>query len=102
MINGLFDTPVRETWVRRTVSSHANIGTWYYGLPVSEQKRIRRQKYHLTKYVGTFIEYEYLTGRSPFDVENDYKTIIPKHPGDLPKLDRNYSSSLLKHLCILY
>ena len=79
-------TPVRETWVRRTVSSHANIGTWYYGLPVSEQKRIRRQKYHLTKYGGSFIEFEYLTGRSPFDVENDYKTFIPKTSRGLTKV----------------
>ena len=79
-------TPVRETWVRRTVSSHANIGTWYYGLPASEQKRIRRQKYHLTKYGGSFIEYEYLTGRSPFDVENDYKTFISKTSRGLTKV----------------
>ena len=78
--------PVRETWVRRTVSSHANIGTWYYGLPVSEQKRIRRQKYHLTKYGGSFIEFEYLTGRSPFDVESDYKTLIPKTSRGLTKV----------------
>jgi hypothetical protein len=77
---------VRETWVRRTVSSHANIGTWYYGLPVSEQKRIRRQKYHLTEYGGSFIEFEYLTGRSPFDVENDYKTFIPKTSRGLTKV----------------
>ena len=81
-------TPVRETWVRRTVSSHANIGTWYYGLPVSEQKRIRRQKYHLTKYGGSFIEFEYLTGRSPFDVENDYKTFIPKTSRGLTKVEQ--------------
>ena len=78
-------TPVRETWVRRTVSSHANIGTWYYGLPASEQKKIRR-KYHLTKYGGSFIEYEYLNGRSPFDVENDYITFIPKKSRGLTKV----------------
>ena len=80
--------PVRETWIRRTVSSHANIGTWYYGLPVSEQKRIRRQKYHLTKYGGSFIEFEYLTGRSPFDVEIDYKTLIPKTSPGLTKVEQ--------------
>jgi hypothetical protein len=71
-------TPVHETWERRTDSSHANLGTWYYDKPVNERRRIRRQKYHQTKYGGTFIEYEYLTGRSPYDVENDYKTLIPK------------------------
>jgi hypothetical protein len=58
-------TPVHETWVRRTVSSHANLGTWYYDKPAGVRKRIRRQKYHQTKYGGTFIEYEYLTDRSP-------------------------------------
>ena len=59
-------------------SSHANLGTWYYNKPADERRRIRRQKYHQTKYGGTFIEYEYLTGRSPYDVKNDYKTLIPK------------------------
>ncbi|CAB3986790.1 Hypothetical predicted protein [Paramuricea clavata] len=62
---------------------HRNI---HYGLPVSERKRIRRQKYRLTKYGGSFIEYEYLTGRSPFDVENDYKTLIPKTSRGLTKV----------------
>ena len=71
-------TPVHETWEKRTDSSHANLGTWYYSKPASERSKIRRQKYHLTKYGGTFIECEYLTGRFPFDVENDYKTFIPK------------------------
>jgi hypothetical protein len=79
-------TPVHETWERRTDSSHANLGTWYYDKPVSEQRRIRRQKYHRTKYGGTFIEYECLTGRSPFDVENDYKTLIPKTSRGLTKV----------------
>ena len=79
-------TPVHETWERRTDSSHENIGTWYYDKPVNERGRIRRQKYHLTKYGGTFIEYEYLTGRSPFDVENDYKTLIPKTSRGLTKV----------------
>jgi hypothetical protein len=40
----------------------------------------------LTKYGGSFIEYEYLTGRSPFDVENDYKTLIPKTSRGLTKV----------------
>jgi hypothetical protein len=65
-------------WEKRTDSSHANLGTWYYDKPADVQKRIRRQKYHQTKYGGTFIEYEYLTDRSPYNVENDYKTLIPK------------------------
>jgi hypothetical protein len=43
-------------------------------------------KYHLTKYGGSFIEYEYLTGRSPFDVENDYKILIPKTSRGLTKV----------------
>ena len=94
-------TPVRETWVRRTVSSHANIGTWYYDLPASEQKKIRRQKYHLTKYGASFIEYEYLTGRSPFD-DHPIKPLFQKHPVDLTKLDRNYFSNLSRHLCTLF
>ena len=71
-------TPVHETWEKRTDSSHANLGTWYYDKPADVRKRIRRQKYHQSKYRGTFIEYEYLTGRSPYDVENDYKTFISK------------------------
>jgi hypothetical protein len=81
-------TPVHETWERRTDSSHANLGTWYYDKPVNERARIRRQKYHLTKYGGTFIEYEYeyLTGRSPYSVENDYKTLIPKTSRGLTKV----------------
>jgi hypothetical protein len=79
-------TPVRETWVRRTASSHSNLGTWYYGLPASERSKIRHQKYHLTKYGGTFIEYEYLTGRSPYDIENDYKTFISKTSRGLTKV----------------
>ena len=79
-------TPVRETWEKRTDSSHANLGTWYYSKPASERSKIRRQKYHLTKYGGTFIEYEYLTGRSPYDVENDYKTFIPKTSRGLTKV----------------
>jgi hypothetical protein len=54
--------------------------------PVSEQRKIRRQKYHQTKYGGTFIEYEYLTGRSPFDVESNYKTLIPKTSRGLTKV----------------
>jgi hypothetical protein len=65
-------TLVRETWEKRTDSSHANLGTWYYDKSVDERREIRRQKYHQTKYGGTFIEYEYLTGRSPYDVKNDY------------------------------
>jgi hypothetical protein len=71
-------TPIHETWEKRTDSSHANLGTWYYDKPADVRKRIRRQKYHETKYGGTFIEYEYLTGRSPHDVKNDDKTLIPK------------------------
>ena len=68
-------TPIHETWEKRT---DANLGTWYYDKPADVRKRIRRQKYHQTKYGGTFIEYEYLTSRSPYGVENDYKTLIPK------------------------
>jgi hypothetical protein len=79
-------TPIRETWEKRSDSSHANLGTWYYDKPVSEQRRKRRQKYHLTKYGGSFIECEYLTGRLPFDVENDYKTLIPKTSRGLTKV----------------
>ena len=79
-------TPIRETWEKRSDSSHANLGTWYYDKPVSAQRRIRRQKYHLTKYGGSSIEYEYLTGRLPFDVENNYKTRIPKTSRGLTKV----------------
>ena len=79
-------TPIRETWEKRSDCSHANLRTWYYDKPVSEQRRIRRQKYHLTKYGGSSIEYEYLTGRLPFDVENDYKTLIPKTSRGLTKV----------------
>ena len=71
-------TPVHEMWEKRTDSSHANLGTWYYDKPTDVRKRIRRQKYHQTQYGGTFIEYEYLTGRPPYNVENDYKILIPK------------------------
>ncbi|CAB3977328.1 Hypothetical predicted protein [Paramuricea clavata] len=71
-------TPVRETWERRTLSSHANVGTWYCGLPVDVRRKIRRQHYVRTPYGGTYIEYEYLTGRFPKDVANDYKIFIPK------------------------
>jgi hypothetical protein len=71
-------TPVRETWVSKTAQTHVNIGTWYYGLPAAKRKRIRRQKYHRTKYGGTFIVYEYLTGSEPNDVKNDYKYLIPE------------------------
>jgi hypothetical protein len=92
-------TPIRETWEKRSDSSHANLGTWYYDKPVSEQRRKRRQKYHLTKYGGSFIECEYLTGRLPFDVENYYKTLIPE---DLPKLDKSYFNNLSRHLCTLF
>ncbi|CAB3991950.1 Hypothetical predicted protein [Paramuricea clavata] len=31
--------PVHETWERRTLSSHANVGTWYYGLPADTRKK---------------------------------------------------------------
>ena len=79
-------TPVHETWEKRTDSSHANLGTWYYDKPVDERRRIRRQKYHQTKYGGTFIEYEYITGRSPNDVKNDYKTLIPKKSRGLTRV----------------
>ncbi|CAB3996260.1 Hypothetical predicted protein [Paramuricea clavata] len=37
--------PTTETWERRTLSSHANIGTWYYGLPADTQQKIRNQHY---------------------------------------------------------
>jgi hypothetical protein len=102
-------TPVHETWERRTDSSHANIGTWYYDKPVNERGRIRRQKYHLTKYGGTFIEYEYLTGRShrylvdhPSTLKMTIRPLFLKHPEDLPKLDKSYSSNRSKHLCTLF
>ena len=89
-------TPVHETWVRRTASSHANLGTWYYDKPVSEHRKIRRQKYHLTKYGGSFIEYVYLTGRLPFDVENDYKTLIPKTSRGLTKVGQKLFQQLIE------
>jgi hypothetical protein len=79
-------TLVHETWEKRTDSSHAILGTWYYDKPVDERRRIRRQKYHQTKYGGTFIEYEYLTGRSPYDVKNDYKTLIPRKSRGLTRV----------------
>ena len=79
-------TPVHETWEKRTDSSHANIGTWYYDKPEDVRRKIRRQKYHQTKYGGTYIEYEYLTGRSPYDVENDYMTLVPKKSRGLTKV----------------
>jgi hypothetical protein len=53
-------TPVHETWEKRTDSSHANLGTWYYDKPVDERR----------------------TGRSPYDVKNDYKTLSLKNPED--------------------
>ncbi|CAB4004638.1 Hypothetical predicted protein [Paramuricea clavata] len=37
--------PTTETWERRTLSSHANLGTWYYGLPADTRQRIRNQHY---------------------------------------------------------
>jgi hypothetical protein len=79
-------TPVHETCEKRTDSFHANLGTWYYDKPVDERRRIRRQKYHQTKYGETFIEYEYITSRSPYDVRNDCKTLIPEKSRGLTRL----------------
>jgi hypothetical protein len=62
----------------RTDSPHANLGTWYYDKSEDVRRKIRRQKYHQNKYDGTYIEYEYLIGRSPYDVENDYKILVSK------------------------
>ncbi|CAB4030360.1 Hypothetical predicted protein, partial [Paramuricea clavata] len=41
--------PTTETWERRTLSSHANIGTWYYGLPTDTRRIIRNQRYVRTR-----------------------------------------------------
>ncbi|CAB4012681.1 Hypothetical predicted protein [Paramuricea clavata] len=82
-------TPVHESWEKKN-----------YDKPADVRKRKRRQKYHQTKYGGTFIEYEYLTGRSPSDVENDYKILIPKACQDSPELDKSYSNSQSRLSCL--
>ena len=87
-------TPVHETWEKRTDSSNANLGTWYYDKLANVRKRIRRQKYHQTKYGGTLIEYEYLTGRSPYDVRNYYKTLIPKKSQGLTRGQKLFQQSI--------
>ncbi|CAB4011567.1 Hypothetical predicted protein [Paramuricea clavata] len=80
--------PTTETWERRTLSSHANLGTWYYGLPADTRQRIRNRHYVRTRYGGTFIEYEYLTKRLPKNVTEDYKIFIPKTSRGLTKIGR--------------
>ncbi|CAB3987898.1 Hypothetical predicted protein [Paramuricea clavata] len=60
--------PTTETWERRTLSSHANLGTWYYGLPADTRRRIRNHHYVRTRYGGTI-----LMGYNYFDESEDLK-----------------------------
>ncbi|CAB4003410.1 Hypothetical predicted protein [Paramuricea clavata] len=60
--------PTTETWERRTASTHANLGTWYYDLPVDTSRKIRNHHYVRTRYGGTYIAYDYLTKRLPKNI----------------------------------
>ncbi|CAB3980448.1 Hypothetical predicted protein [Paramuricea clavata] len=84
-----------ETWKRRTLSSHANIGTWYYRLAADTRRKIRNRHYVRTPHGGTFIEYEYLTKRLPKNVTEDYKIFIPKTSHGLTRIgQRLFQQSL--------